>query len=1094
MNKAPYFTLLLLVCFHSLLYAQNYLRVPDNPADRVNYETRMLVNPTTGKIPESIRNKELSYVLSPKSGLQPTIDHRRRGGGTSTTVWNRRGPYNVGGRTRALALDKTNENIILAGGVSGGMWRSIDGGANWAKTTGASDRHSVTHVAQDPINTNIWYYTTGESVGNSSSGGSAAYRGNGVYKSTDGGITWVLLASTTGNPTVFGGSANNFQYCWRVAVNPVNSDVYVAAWGGIYQSTNGGTNWTRVLDGGGIAARTARYTDISISSKGVFYATLSSSGSPKKGIFRSTDGTTWTSITPAELPVTYNRIVLDIAPSNENLVYFFATTPGSGTNEHSFYKYTYTAGQGNGDGTLSNGGTWEDRSSNLPAFGGEVGNLAQANYNQYVKIKPDDENVVFIGSTNIYRTTDGFATTNNNTWIGGYSPRNNVNTYPNHHPDNHALVFLPSSSTTMLTGHDGGISKTTNNLGTNDGGANQPVVWESLSNGYFTSQTHAIAIDPEVAGDNRLLVGFQDNGKWFSDQQAANTQWQEEVGGGDGAYVAIVPGTNIRYISTQNGKVARVEGPNISRPVKANHVFPHVSKAKGQLFIHPFVLDPNNYNRMYYPAGTSLWRHQSIDKISSGWNFNGTQDAGWQKLSDAELNAGTISAITITHRLPANRVYYGTTNGQIYRLDDAQATTQKRTDISTGKGLPGRAYVSCLAVDPTDGNKVFVVFSNYGIQSIFSSVDGGNHWTPIGGNLEENTDGTGNGPSVRWLTVHNAGDGVKRYYAGTSTGLYSTTALNGNSTVWKQEGANTIGNVVVMMTQSRGLDGRLAVGTHGSGVYEAEVGKATTPLIGSFSPKLTGEGNEVTLRGINFDPDMAKNKIMLNGIAATIKSVTSNTIVFTVPANAKTSKITLETNGTTLNSLDELVISKFTSVPTTPNNLKVSFNGANVVLNWADNSKVADSTIIERSETSGSAGFVKIKTVVASITTFIDTDAEINKTHYYRIIGQNDFGNSTFSNLAIYNPKVLSIEDQKLAKAVSLFPNPHDGKFEVRINQAHAQAVRLYITDQTGKTVYKAKNIPRTGIRIDISQQAAGTYILHLQRGNAQASKRFVKQ
>ena len=92
----------------------------DNPAERVVWERIRLADPSTGEMPVNIRKKERAFAKTlPKS----TIINKAN--------WVHRGPYNVGGRTRALAMDVLDENILLAGGASGGMFRSIDGGQNW---------------------------------------------------------------------------------------------------------------------------------------------------------------------------------------------------------------------------------------------------------------------------------------------------------------------------------------------------------------------------------------------------------------------------------------------------------------------------------------------------------------------------------------------------------------------------------------------------------------------------------------------------------------------------------------------------------------------------------------------------------------------------------------------------------------------------------------------------------------------------------------------------------------------------------------------------------------------------------------------------
>jgi hypothetical protein len=117
-----------------------------------------------------------------------------------------RGPVNIGGRTKALAIDVHDENVILAGGVSSGMWKSADGGKTWKKTTAPGQLHSVSCIAQNTASgyENVWYYGTGEGTISGGRGGSAAgpistnafYHGDGVFKSADGGETWSILPST----------------------------------------------------------------------------------------------------------------------------------------------------------------------------------------------------------------------------------------------------------------------------------------------------------------------------------------------------------------------------------------------------------------------------------------------------------------------------------------------------------------------------------------------------------------------------------------------------------------------------------------------------------------------------------------------------------------------------------------------------------------------------------------------------------------------------------------------------------------------------------------------------------------------------------
>jgi hypothetical protein len=188
----------------------------------------------------------------------------------------------------------------------------------------------------------------------------------------------------------------------------------------------------------------------------------------------------------------------------------------------------------------------------------------------------------------------------------------------------------------------------------------------------------------------------------------------------------------------------------------------------------------------------------------------------------------------------ANRLYVGSSKGTVLRLDNANSGNPAATNLTSalssahiagGTTILG-GYVNCIYVDPTNADNVIVVYSNYNVLSLFNSTNGGNSWVNISGNLEQNFNGTGNGPSVRWIDAITTG-GTTTYYAATSTGLYSTSNLNGNSTIWAQEGPSTIGNVVCPMVAARSSDGLVVVATHGAGVFSANqtvVGVESNPV------------------------------------------------------------------------------------------------------------------------------------------------------------------------------------------------------------------------------------------------------------------------
>jgi hypothetical protein len=790
---------------------------PEDPLARFNFEYRRLRDPRTGKIPVNIREKELIFSATipvAEALIFSTTAPAARG---QVLGWDNRGPYNIGGRTRALALDSRNENILVAGGVSGGMWRSTNGGGTWVKTTDPTLLQSVTTVVQDKRTGkgNTWYYGTGELIGNSASAVMALYRGNGIYKSLDNGASWQPLPATVSNASNITEITNVFQWVWRVAVNPANAgqdEVLAATIGGIQRSVDGGTTWKKVLGTDNVADLNShtRYTDIAISASGVMYATLSQANNNSqggtalvRGIYRSVNGLDWVNITPSGWPQVFERVVLDIAAANENVVYFLANTPESGKFNAQLWQYTYRSGTGGGAG-----GTWENRTANLPGFGGSVGDYNhQGNYNMLLAVKPDNPQHVFIGGTNLYRSTDGFASAANTRWIGGYSLDNTAGMYPQHHPDQHALIFYPSNANRSVSAHDGGLSRTENLLATDT------VRWTNLNRGYLTTQFTSVAIDPDMA-DDFILGGMQDNGSWATESESPTATWYSLLTG-DGAFGAAVG--NSLFVAAQNGFIIRYAFDRQGEFKGYARVDP--KGGGGYLFVNPYVIDPNNQYVMYLPAGDTLWRNNNIDAIpvGQGDSFTELKTTNWKVIST--LSGQAVSAIAIS-KSPANIVYLGTSTGQMYKLTNTLSSDSPARTALTSSLFPQQAYVSSIAVNPANGNNVVVTFSNYGVISLFQSTNGGSAWTAIAGNLEQNPDGSGNGPAVKWVSIlpAKAGNPVK-YFVGTSTGLYATSTVNGAATVWIKEGSTTIGNMPVDMVVSRSTDNLVVAGTHGNGVY-----------------------------------------------------------------------------------------------------------------------------------------------------------------------------------------------------------------------------------------------------------------------------------
>ena len=584
-------------------------------------------------------------------------------------------------------------------------------------------------------------------------------------------------------------------------------DIFYATTGkAVLRSTDGGLAWSEVL--GSFQGNSSVFSDIAITSNGILYATFSDEGTTK-GIFWSANGTDWKEITPSGFASQFRRIVIGVSPSKPEIVYFLAHTPLTGNNQHSLWKYT---DDGNGSGS------WINRTANIPLLGGNdnVGNFdSQNGYDLIVKVKPDNPDVVFLRGTNLYRSLDGFATPITNTdWIGGYvNDGSGYDNYANHHSDQHALSFSPANASVMVSGMDGGISITNDCLGSN-------LVWKSISNGYTTSQFYSVAIDYATRGSYTMIGGLQDNGHLGTLTGTIGEPWLVLPFGGDGCFTAMSngfsSGTGAIYISTQNGSVKRITLKN-----GVNDSWTSVTPvgATNFLFVTPYRIDPNDNNIMYLAAGDSVWRNSNLSEIPP--SLPEKTDVNWQRLSNSGVQGSNVTALSPS-KSPANVLYYGSSSGEVYKMTNANTGDPAATDIWTGKGFPSGAYVSCIAVDPANADNAVVVFSNYGVVSLFYTKDGGNTWTPVAGNLEEIPDGSGSGPSCRWATILPY-NGKTYYFVATSTGVYSTSELNGASTVWTKEAASQIGNSVVTMLVSRPADGVVVAATHAGGIFSANI-------------------------------------------------------------------------------------------------------------------------------------------------------------------------------------------------------------------------------------------------------------------------------
>lgn len=773
---------------------------------RNEYLQLLTKNPETGIIPQNIRQAELRFAR--QLARNTRLDHSQQLDVASL------GPTNVGGRTRAVAFDVRDEKVILAGGVSGGIWKSTDGGVSWTRKSNPENRNSITCIVQDTRTgkEDTWYHGSGEIVGNSARGGGAPFRGDGIYKSTDNGESWDLLPSTQdADPSVFN---SQFQYIWDIEINPNNlsqDEVLVAAFGGILRSLDGGDSWDVALgqklfdipDTVNLnETKASFFTSLERSDNNVFYAGLSTEASsdqesPDAGLYYSLDGQNWNDITPLTDESKYRRTAIGSSPSNPDITYFMIDSSPIFILEHRLSLLNSP--------TRINGFDPEPRV--VPDFDETLGDLnTQGSYNMMIRVHPDNSDVVFVGGTNLYRSTDAFKTKESIEWIGGYNPEGGSGVYPDHHPDQHELLFAPSNPDIALSASDGGLILTENILA-------DSVVWESRNNGFITSQFFTIA-QSKSENDPTIIGGMQDNG---TDLSGGSSSWQGIIGG-DGSYAATTNNNDLWFASFQRGQILRLTLNDEFKITSFGRVDPAgLVREAGSvfLFINPFVLDPTNQNRMFCAGGNHLYFHPNVSQIPGG--SQSFVNLGWSRVNTFPISNGLISAVESS--FGGDIVYYGTSDGEVFRVNNAKSDIDFLISPITSNSFPEESYVSSISVDPEDDQHLIVVFSNYGIPSIFESFNAGNTCTDISGNLEENVDGSGNGPSVRWAEIIPKTSG-NLILVGTSVGLYSTESTSGESTVWAKESPDKIGSSIITMMDYRASDGRLLIATHGNGVYE----------------------------------------------------------------------------------------------------------------------------------------------------------------------------------------------------------------------------------------------------------------------------------
>ncbi len=755
------FSLLLSSCVHKNGHeTEDENDMYDGPDKAAEFQFKRTKNPITGKVD---RQKMWEAVMQTTQLKNQAPSSQN---GTAALTWIERGsntdavgasngntrPGNgvTSGRIRAVWVDLADATgkTVWVGGVDGGIWKTTDitaAAPNWTLASDFLSNLAVSGICQDPTNTNTMYFCTGESFFN----GDAVF-GNGVFKSTNHGVTWTQLANTA-----------NLTKCSKILCDAAGN-VYVSTIGigiavGLQRSSDQGASWVSINP----FTTTSRIVDFEISSTGTMHVSAGLFSAAGIGGYRyntnpaTATTTNWSSATtlfafPAgnnsrtELACVGNTVYASLGLSSSKIEAIAKSTDG--------------------------GDTWTTTTLTTTNISDLNGSSGQGSYAQALAVDPSNPNTVIVGSLNLLKSTDGGVTFSKiSEWFG--------TTGQYVHADQHNFTWYDNGNK-MLVGCDGGL------FYTNDKGA----TFSDKNTGLRLKQFYSVAIHP--TSTNYFLAGAQDNGTHQLNGPGLTSS--VEVTGGDGAFVAIdqdQPQYQVGAYVYCNFRRSANGGTNWSG--NGN------SSSSGQ-FINPF--DYDNLNNKVY-AAYDADQYVRWEDPQTGFTLT--------PVSITSFNGAQASSVTVSP-YTANRVYFGTEGGRLVKVDNANTATPAEIDITPAAKLDTAFYFNSIIVGSSDENLIATA-SNYGVNNIWLSANGGSSWTVCDGNLP-------NIP-VYWA-LFNPDNNSKAYIA-TETGVWSTDLLNGAATVWVPE--TTFPTVRTDMLKYRSSDRLIAAATHGRGIWTATI-------------------------------------------------------------------------------------------------------------------------------------------------------------------------------------------------------------------------------------------------------------------------------
>ncbi len=610
--------------------------------------------------------------------------------------WRLEGPKNLGGRINSVAIHPSNANIIFAGTAKGGIFKTINGGRNWLPIFDDQTLLSISKIVLDPINPNIIYAGTGDV--NISAQPSV---GNGLYKSSDGGITWENIG------------LNYTRIISDIYVNPKNTnEIYTATMGlpfernafrGLYKTTDGGKNWDQVL----FVSNEVGIVDIAVhpENANIVYAVgwnrirnnkESTTGGSGAKVFKTTNGgISWKSLKGGLPQQSFSRMAIEISPTNPNKLYVTYINLMHG------YDSTYK--------TVDGGESWTkfvENDKQKGTYGGPGKDFGW--YFGKIRIDPKDDDIVYILGVDLWKVSNN-----------GAKWEHFINdVLYNVHPDFHDLKFI--NANTVIAATDGGLYR-------GDKDVTGTWKWRDIDD-IPNSQFYRVAVNPhktEVYGG-----GLQDNGS--SQGSFRNINDWTRLWGGDGFTVQYHPTDPTRiFMTTQNGYLYFVQhyGANFNDST-ADFTWKEFNKGVDQKdrsnWDTPFLISKHD-NKVLY-KGTYRMYKTANDTIANWKPISGD-------LTDGLILHERFHTISTIDESPINPsiLLAGTVDANVWLTTNGG---QSWNDIKYD--LPNR-YITSIKASPKNSKTIYVTQSGYKDNDnqpyIFKSANSGKCWVSINGNL-----------------------------------------------------------------------------------------------------------------------------------------------------------------------------------------------------------------------------------------------------------------------------------------------------------------------------------------------------------------------